>query len=667
MRMHLSAGIVASIVALFVAAFSGNAFAMPPVEAFGNLPVVDDAAIAPDGKHLAIIRPLNGRPGVTIFQLDSPNTPPKSFGLPNASAESVYWPNNTRLLSSFVTSAKLQGTFFLIGSGRFISIAADAAAPAIMLSDMPKDNYWGAEFAGQDASDPNHIFLESYETAESVQEKHERNILSSQTGTEQFVSKQYYWDLFKVDVTDGTSQLVRQGGRDTTGFILDKSGTPVGHLDDTPDDMMEHLFIGGDEVLSYDMSTGRSPFLVEDGLETGTGFTVTAYGPNGKRGLFAYNLGDKQPGQPIYTNDEYDVNNVLRGPRARDVIGVSYIADKIEYRYFDPTRQKVQERLEKALTDQSVQLVSWDSVGANYVVKADGPKHPTTYYLFSPANGQLSPIASAYPGLTVNDLGDESAYPYKSRDGFDIHAYLTLPPGKTPKNLPTVIFVHHGPEARDKVDFNWWAQFMASRGYAVLQPNYRGSEGYGQAFRDAGDGEWAGKIQTDVADGVQKLVADGIADPKRICIVGWGFGGYEALAGVTFSPDLYACAISVGGISDLTLLVGDRATYFGNHATEVAYLTSRIGSGRFQSSKLEAMSPDAHADQVKAPVLLIHSTKDLGVLINQSEAEESALRHAGKAVEFVKTEGDLEEFTLAPTRMQLLKEVERFLAAHIGT
>ena len=203
---------------------------------------------------------------------------------------------------------------------------------------------------------------------------------------------------------------------------------------------------------------------------------------------------------------------------------------------------------------------------------------------------------------------------------------------------------------------------MASRGYAVLQPNFRGSSGYGWGFVKAGDGEWAGKVQYDVQDGVKKLIADGIADPKRICIVGASYGGYMALAGATFSPDLYACAISFAGLSDL-----DRMLYTGTsfESESISIWKRRIGAD-VDSSKLASQSPANFADRVKAPILLIHSDKDTTVPIEQSKIEEDALKRAGKQVEFVTLEGDDHQLEFPDTRIKLLKEVERFLGAHIG-
>lgn len=298
------------------------------------------------------------------------------------------------------------------------------------------------------------------------------------------------------------------------------------------------------------------------------------------------------------------------------------------------------------------------------MIRTDGPRNPPVLSLYDTKTHQVNIIQEAYPALKPSDLGEMKAYPYKARDGLDIHAFLTLPPGKDAHNLPTVIFPHGGPESRDAMRFDWWSQFMASRGYAVLQPNYRGSSGYGRDFVTAGDGEWAGKAQDDLEDGVKKLVADGIADPKRVCIVGASWGGYLALGGASFKPDLYACAVSYAGPSDMALDLYTGTVLYEGEGTSV--WKRRMGA-LDDSKKLDSQSPINFAKNVKIPVLLLHSEKDTTVKIEQSEMEKRALERAGKQVEFVKLDGDDHYLEYADSRIKLLKEVERFLAAHIGT
>lgn len=222
---------------------------------------------------------------------------------------------------------------------------------------------------------------------------------------------------------------------------------------------------------------------------------------------------------------------------------------------------------------------------------------------------------------------------------------------------------HGGPDARDAIGFDWWAQFLANRGYAVLQPNYRGSSGYGKAFTKAGALQWGLKMQDDISDGVAKLIADGVADPKRICIVGASYGGYAALAGATFTPDLYACAVSVAGIADLRVLVTETVPW---GTTSETPMSMRLGLRYAGAKRLEDTSPLLHPDKVRCPILLMHGKYDTTVPIQHSEDMRDALINAGKSVQLVQFDSDDHYFTLAATRIQMLTELEKFLKQTIG-
>nr|WP_243846446.1 alpha/beta fold hydrolase [Rhizomicrobium palustre] len=244
---------------------------------------------------------------------------------------------------------------------------------------------------------------------------------------------------------------------------------------------------------------------------------------------------------------------------------------------------------------------------------------------------------------------------------------MTVPPGKEAKNLPVVILPHGGPMARDDMSFNWEAQFLANRGYAVLQPNFRGSTGYGKAFKKAGYGQWGLKMQDDVTDGVKKLIADGIADPKRICIVGGSYGGYAALAGVSFTPELYACAAAWAPVTDLREQLADESRDSGgSDAWLMSAESVYIGDRRNDATKLDAVSPALHAGKIKVPVLLVHGTADATVRISQSERMASALEKAKKKVTFIKVDKETHYLQTAPSRILWLTELEKFLKANIG-
>jgi dipeptidyl aminopeptidase/acylaminoacyl peptidase len=257
-------------------------------------------------------------------------------------------------------------------------------------------------------------------------------------------------------------------------------------------------------------------------------------------------------------------------------------------------------------------------------------------------------------------------YAYKARDGLDIPAYLTLPPGKAAKQLPLVVFPHGGPMARDAMTFNPETQFFANRGYAVFQPNFRGSSGYGKKFMEAGFGQWGLKMQDDVTDGVKKLIADGIVDPKRICIVGESYGGYAALAGAAFTPDLYACAAGWAGVYDLRSFLSTRAKEYGRDSEMIESWSRFIGDRWSDSDKLDMASPAKNADKIKIPVLLMHGEDDATVRIDQSETMDRALRRAGKNVNFIAIPKETHYMETSATRIRWLSELEKFLKANIG-
>jgi dipeptidyl aminopeptidase/acylaminoacyl peptidase len=366
----------------------------------------------------------------------------------------------------------------------------------------------------------------------------------------------------------------------------------------------------------------------------------------------------------LYSNARYDVTPIASEWSGR-IIGATYDADKTEFVYFDPRRQRFQSQLEASFPGHSVWIASCDREAVkSCVFTVEAPRDPPRHYFIDLATGRTQLIGSAYPGLAATDLGDERPYPYKARDGLDIPAYLTLPPGREAKGLPLVVMPHGGPEARDRIGFDWMAQFLANRGYAVLQPNFRGSDGYGRAFRAAGFRQWGMAMQTDLSDGVAKLVSEGIADPKRVCIFGASYGGYAALAGIALEPEVYACAVSVAGVSDLDAML----KRIGRDSPAALYWQARIGDRRSSadSVRIRATSPALHADKVGGPVLLLHGAQDNTVPIEQSRIMRDALLRAGKRVQFVELPGDDHQLELADTRIRILAELEQFLAASIG-
>jgi dipeptidyl aminopeptidase/acylaminoacyl peptidase len=663
-KYALCAAVGAQVLSLMAA---GGALAAPPVEAFGNLPEISDVRLSPDGTHFSAVEPVNGRPAVLVFQIHPPaGARPLVYALKDGDADGSYWVNNDRLICFFY-----QNKFNDESTGmnlrkfsRAISVSISSKSPAFMLMEgtrvYAQNGGQNMTLVGRSIDDPSLLYMEAF------------RFYAHGDGDTRLGNGRARLELFSVNVENNQIETLEHGEKDTVGWTLDEHGKMVGRLDSTDSSELPKnidTFLvrdGGDwrEAATFDNASGVLASGQGISLD-GNSLVLLKYGKHDKKYLETLPIKAGAAPSEIYSNPSYDVDHAIHDKWTDRVVGAAYIDDRLQNTYVDPQLAHIQKRLETALPGQTVELSSWNQKRDTFLVTAEDPHNPPGIYLFTTADGHLEYLMNAYPALQPADLGDVKAYPYKARDGMDIGAYLTLPPGKAAKNLPTVIFPHGGPDDRDFQRFDWWAQFMASRGYAVLQPNFRGSDGYGATFRDAGFGQWGRKMQDDVSDGAKKLIADGVADPKRICIVGASYGGYAALAGATFSPDLYACAVSYAGIADVSAILGI-ARGSGADSASMHFWEDRVGATYADSKSLQTISPAFHADQVRAPVLLLHSNTDTVVPVEQSMREENALLAAGKKVRFVKLQGADHNMDHSDVRLSVLKETEAFLAANIG-
>ncbi|MEQ9315886.1 MAG: S9 family peptidase, partial [Henriciella sp.] len=272
------------------------------------------------------------------------------------------------------------------------------------------------------------------------------------------------------------------------------------------------------------------------------------------------------------------------------------------------------------------------------------------------------------PNIPQDKIGYVEIIEYEARDGMVIPALLTWPAGVQPgegKDLPLVVLPHGGPEAHDELSFDWMAQIPASRGMLVIQPQFRGSDGFGREFRDAGRGRWGKEMQDDVTDAAKFLIDQGYADPERVCIFGWSYGGYAALAGATFTPEMYKCVIAGAGVSDLPAMLFWEGRETGFDSPVVAYWNNVIGDRREDREKLKDISPVNFADRVQAPLLLIHGDDDDVVPIEQSEVMLKALQRAGKDVEMIELKDEDHWMSTGEGRMKTAAAVEAFLVEHL--
>jgi dipeptidyl aminopeptidase/acylaminoacyl peptidase len=350
----------------------------------------------------------------------------------------------------------------------------------------------------------------------------------------------------------------------------------------------------------------------------------------------------------------------------RKVYGVRYSGFTPSYKFFDSALNDRMNKILEQFPDQAVWLQDQSPDWKHIVVKVEGSDYPGTYYLFSEGAKPLF-LTSSRPGIKSEDLNPIGKVTYISRDGLKIPTLITIPQDKTTaiKNLPAVIYPHGGPRDYDRIEFDFFAQALAAQGYLVIQPQFRGSSGFGANHALAGNGEWGKKMQNDLTDAVKFFSSKGYIDPNKVCILGGSYGGYAALAGGAFTPELYKCVVSINGVSDAkALLQWDR--HNSNHYSElVDYMEKQFADDEVENKELAAISPVNHAAQFTAPVLLIHAEDDKRVPYRQSTAMESALEKAKKSVRLVKLKGDNHYLQESETRLQALEETVKFINQHL--
>jgi dipeptidyl aminopeptidase/acylaminoacyl peptidase len=345
------------------------------------------------------------------------------------------------------------------------------------------------------------------------------------------------------------------------------------------------------------------------------------------------------------------------------VIGGVKIGLEPSYAFFDPKDQANWDMVLKAYDGEQVDLASFSRDRSKMVVRVTGARSGVLYAVVDMASHKVMPIGEAYAGITPNDVADVNIASYKAGDGTKIDAFLTMPIGREPKNLPLIVLPHGGPGARDAAGFDWWAQALASRGYAVLQPQFRGSADLGWNLEQAGFGEWGRKMQSDLSDGVKALAVAGMIDPKRVCIVGASYGGYAALAGVTLEQGVYRCAVSYAGISDMHRMVGGQwaAWIDADKSNGARYLDRFVGAKDPTDPVYDQISPLRSVDKISVPVLLIHGRSDSVVPYEQSTLMEAAMKKAGKQVDFITLPDEDHWLSRDTTRQQMLQTTVTFL------
>lgn len=470
--------------------------------------------------------------------------------------------------------------------------------------------------------------------------------------------------VYRVDLKSGNGLSGPRLPENTSDWLFDTRGRLIAHAE--TDDRTNSWKVFAD--------TGQSAIpLLEGQSLTGSAPPLLGSLPDGKlvirRTVEGRDTSELQALDPasgatttLLAPEGYDVGGVIQDPHTRQVVGGRYVDAFIPQQvFFDPELAEVYATLQASFPEGYASVVDWTKDRSTFVVFARNPTDAGAYYLYKAKERTLRRLGMIYPDLPENAIAPVYSITYKARDGVKVSGYITMPVGRDPKKLPLIALVHGGPHARDTLDFDYFAQFLASRGYLVLQPNFRGSTGFGLKWRDAGFGQWGGVMQTDVEDGVANLIRSGYADPQRVCIMGASYGGYAAFAGVTLTPDRYRCAISINGVSDLELMLLRTLQESSKQSGIYDWWTASMGDLKADKEKLRAVSPANHAAAVKSPVLVVYSKEDSVVPSEQPLRMIDQLRDAGKDVQVVQLKDDDHWHSTWEGRTELLEAIDRFL------
>jgi dipeptidyl aminopeptidase/acylaminoacyl peptidase len=364
----------------------------------------------------------------------------------------------------------------------------------------------------------------------------------------------------------------------------------------------------------------------------------------------------------IFQHPEVDVSGLAWSRKRKVCTEVQFLTSKRQRKVLDDQVEKIYSDLQTQLPGYELDLQSRNRDENIFIVAAWSDRTEGVRYLYDATSKQLTKLAEIAPWLHEGDLAEMKPITYQARDGLTIHGYLTLPQGGG-KNLPLIVNPHGGPWARDAWGYRPEVQFFANRGYAVLQMNFRGSTGYGRTFWEAGFKQWGKKMQDDVTDGVRYAITQGIADPKRICIYGVSYGGYCALAGLAFTPDLYACGVDYVGVSNLFTFLTTIPPYW---KPRLDMFYEMVGNPETDKELLAETSPVMHADNIRAPLLIAQGAQDPRVNIDESDQMVAALKKHDIEVEYLVKENEGHGFANEENRFEFYEAMEKFLEKHLS-
>jgi dipeptidyl aminopeptidase/acylaminoacyl peptidase len=632
---------------VLAAGLAGSAAAeLPPLidrELFFGDPEVSGAQLSPDGKFLSFIKPYQGVRNVYVKLREEPFEKAHPVTADKRPVTGYFWSRDSKYLLYVQDKGGNENFHVYAVDPQASTEAATGVPPARDLT--PLENVRAIIFAVPDKT-PDVILVG----------------LNDRDAT--------YHDVYKVTISSGDRQLLRRNEQKVGAWIFDEDGNLRLAYRQKDDGGNEILRVDGDQLTRiFDVSYLESADPIQfhkDGkrvyLDTDKGDGVD---------LSRLVLLDVATGKTELVesdpDNQVDFGSAVFDAETHELMATAYVGDRL--RIYPKTKRAQQdlERIRKSLPDGNIGLGSATRDMRYQIVSIQSDLEPGATYIYDRKSGKFDLQYRVRPKLQSDTLAPMKAISFKTRDGLTIHAFLTTPRGVPAKSLPTVIHPHGGPWARDNWGYSSYPQFLANRGYAVLQLNFRGSTGYGKKFLNAGNHEWGtGAMQNDITDAVQYLIAQGIADPKRVAIFGGSYGGYATLAGVTFTPELYACAVPYVAPSNLITLIESFPAYWRPFLKGSWYM--RVGDPENPADRadLEKRSPLNFVDRIRVPLLVVHGANDPRVKRSESDRIVMALRDKGAPVEYLVAPDEGHGFRAPNNNMALAAAMEKFFARHLG-
>jgi dipeptidyl aminopeptidase/acylaminoacyl peptidase len=472
------------------------------------------------------------------------------------------------------------------------------------------------------------------------------------------------FDVYRIDVRTGKESLIAQNPGDIIGWMTDHAGRL--RVAVKTEGLNTSVLYRADEkaafkpIITTDYKTEVEPaFFTFDNRRL---YAISNRGRD-KKALVVIDPARPAKEEVLFAHPDVDLSGAAYSRLRKKLTVAEYQTAKPERKFFGAQARTLFDRISAKLPGYELVLQSNTKAEDKYIVAAFNDRTPGGRYLYDEKTDSIAKLGDINPKLPVAAMAPMKPVQYRSRDGLTINGYLTLPVGREPKNLACVVNPHGGPWYRDGWGYNPEVQFLANRGFCVLQMNFRGSLGYGRAFWEASFGQWGLKMQDDITDGVQWLIAQGIADPKRVAIYGGSYGGYATLAGVTFTPDLYAAAVDYVGVSNLFTFMETMPPYW---KPMLPKFHDMVGDPQKDAERLRATSPVFHADKIKTPLMVVQGARDPRVNKNESDQMVAALKERGVAVEYMLKENEGHGFRNEENQFEFYGRMASFLQQHLS-